>query len=139
MSFNDTVLASDRTGSRVICNPPPTDTDDDYIILVNGYYDWRELLIDEGWVSSSKEEYPGAGDEFESFRKGEYNYIVTESPQFFSRYVLATAAAAALNLQDKADRIALFKAVKECWVDKGNGDRCLPDARKDKLILRWRP
>lgn len=103
------VIKSYPTGSRFICDPPPTDTDNDTVILVNGFYDWQSALEKEGWDDGG--DY-GGGD-FISFRKGEENYICTEDPDFFSDYVKATNGAKALNLLKKKDRIALFEAVIE--------------------------
>jgi hypothetical protein len=109
MDFKDVVLRSYPTGSRYICNPAPTDTDNDTVILVNGFFDYDELLINEGWQCSDKP-YDKDGA-FTSYRLGEENYIVTEEPEFFDAYVKATEAAKALNLLKKEDRIKLFSAV----------------------------
>lgn len=109
MKFVDTIIDFHKTGSRYICNPPVMDTDDDTVILVNGYYDYVDLLEKDGWVMTSKD-YDDTG-EFYSFRKGDENYIVTESPRFFNAYVVATESAMALNLLNKEDRIKLFQTV----------------------------
>lgn len=111
VQFKEAVIASYPTGSRYICNPAPTDTDNDTVILVNGFYDWPTLLEKDGWVRCTEGEYIGHDSEFLAFRKGEENYIVTEDPQFYSSYVKATEGAKALNLLNKEDRIALFQAV----------------------------
>lgn len=108
MTFEETVICSYPTGSRYICNPPPQDTDNDTVILVNGYYDWAQLLLNEGWEDCGQ--YDQGGD-FRAFRKGEENYIVTEEDNFFLSYVKATEGARALNLLDKDQRIALFQAI----------------------------
>lgn len=110
MEFKDTVFKSYPTGSRYICNPPPTDTDNDTIFLVNGYYDYEEFLLNDGWEPCG-DGYPD-GD-FLAFRKGEENYIVTEDEELFLSYVKATEGAKALNLLNKEDRIKLFQAVRE--------------------------
>lgn len=109
MQFQDCVLKSHPTGSRYICNPPPMDTDNDTVFLVNGYYDWRQMLLNDGWedCGASYE----TGGEFQAFRKGEENWIVTEDEEFFTSYVKATEGAKALNLLNKEDRIKLFVAV----------------------------
>ena len=109
MKFKDCVYASYPTGSRYICNPPPTNTDKDTVILVNGYYDWQKLLLNEGW-EDGETDYENVGD-FQSYRKGEENYIVTEDEEFYKNFVKATEGARALNLMDKKDRITLFQAV----------------------------
>lgn len=51
------------------------------------------------------------GGDFQAFRKGEENWIVTEDEEFYTSYVKATEGAKALNLLNKEDRIKLFVAV----------------------------
>lgn len=109
MEFKDTVLRSYPTGSRYICNPAPKDTDNDTVVLVNGYYEWPDLLEKEGWERCG-EDYGDDGSQ--AFRKGEENYIVMEDEELFKKWIYATEAAKALNLLKKEDRIALFSAIK---------------------------
>jgi hypothetical protein len=111
MEFKDCVLKSHPTGSRYICNPPVMDTDNDTVILVNGYYDWDEMLYNEGWEDCGTD-YDSMDGDFRAYRKGEENYIVTEDEDFFFSYVKATEGAKALNLLNKEDRIKLFAAVR---------------------------
>ena len=114
VKFEDAVFRSYPTGSRYICNPAPMDTDNDTVILVNGYFDWRTILLNDGWEDCGQ--YDQGGD-FTAFRKGEENYIVTENEKFFDAYVKATEGAKALNLLVKEDRIKLFQSV----MDAGEG------------------
>lgn len=107
--FEDIIIKSYPTGSRYICNPAPKDTDNDTVILVNGFYDYDTILRDDGWEDCGPD-YDNVG-EFRAYRKGEENYIVTEDPEFYDSYVKATEGAKALNLLKKEDRIALFQAV----------------------------
>lgn len=97
------------TGSREICNPPPMDTD----------YDIVALITDEGWgvprkfgfISSSanKEEYElSAFYQFECFRFGEINLIITPDKDFFDMWKKVTKIAKEQNLLKKEDRIKLF-------------------------------
>ena len=111
MNFKDTVIKSYPTGSRYICNPAPTDTDNDTVFLVNGYYDYVKMLAEEGFDSTLSDLQYNTMGEFVSFRKGTENYIVTENPDFYADYVKATEGAKALNLLDKGDRIKLFQAI----------------------------
>ncbi len=108
MNFKDCIVKSHPTGSRYICNPPVVGTDNDTVILVNGYYEWGDLLIKEGWNRSFG---VYIGSTFESWVKGEENYIITEDDAFYIAYVHATEGAKALNLLDKQDRIKLFSAI----------------------------
>lgn len=114
MEFKDCVYASYPTGSRYICNPPLMNTDKDTVILVNGYYDWQKLLLSEGWEDCGVD-YEDVGT-FESYRKGEENYIVTEDEEFYKNFVKATEGARALNLMVKEDRIKLFQAVNAAGI-----------------------
>lgn len=108
-TFKDTVILSYPTGSRYICNPAPTDTDNDTVILCNGYYDYASMLINDGWEDCGQQyEMPG---DFMAFRKDEENLIITEDPEFFQTYIRATEGAKVLNLLKKEDRIALFHAI----------------------------
>ena len=114
-TFNDCVIKSHPTGSRYICNPAPTDTDNDTVFLVNGYHDYATILKENGWETCG-EEYEQS-DKFQAFRKGEENYIVTESPLFYLSYLKATEAAKALNLLKKEDRILLFQTIQRTGMD----------------------
>lgn len=120
MTFKDAVLDFHPTGSRYICDPPVTNTDNDTVFLVNGFYDWHQLLLEEGWEESVGDLY-NIHDMFSSYRKGEKNYIVTEDDAFFLEFVYATEAAKALNLRDKAQRVALFDSVRNASRNRFTG------------------
>lgn len=143
MKFEDTVFRSYPTGSRYICNPAPKDTDNDTVFLVNGYYDWASILLEDGWEDCGQ--YDKGGD-FRSFRKGEENYIVTENDNFFSNYVKATTAARALNLLEKQDRITLFQAIMDAGegyegfaIMEGVGPFGLPNIRNPRPPVEIHP
>jgi hypothetical protein len=107
-----------EVGSRVTCDPPVTDTDDDWLCLTN---DWREFInvavrdgfVVGGSVPADELERRKETTEFTSLRRDsdKVNLIVTDSPEFFKRFMAATSVAKRLNLQVKEDRIALFQAV----------------------------
>jgi len=98
-------------GSRVTCNPPPMDTDEDHLVLVDDALKAVDTLKDFGFEFDSKK-YSGMGPlGFVSLRFGELNYIVTEDKDFFTTFLSATALAKRFNLLKKEDRIALFDAV----------------------------
>lgn len=99
------------TGSHYICNPPVTDTDIDFIILVNEEWESIVDLIDKGWVKYGNGKY--GNTDFVSLRKGKYNYIITSNEIFFNKFRAATELAKALNLKKKEDRIKLFDMVIE--------------------------
>ena len=102
-----------RSGSRVICNPPPLDTDDDYILLC-GDQSLRDILetclLFEGFRPCTADgDY--SNEDFGAYRKGDLNLIVTHDKDYFDGFVKATKLAKKLNLLKKEDRISLFKAV----------------------------
>lgn len=116
------------TGSRVICNPAPTDTDEDWVVNVNGkdkLLPFRNFLLGDGWELSTGEEYISEeedifsdlsdGNGFASFKKAVegtiYNIILVPSLTTFRSWVIATGLAKALNLADKTERIELFQAI----------------------------
>jgi hypothetical protein len=116
-SVAEMVAEMSPTGSREICNPPPTETDQDYIVLVKEDF-FGDFICELGsvdWETEGSEifdEYdPARGPEWKSMRHGEVNIIATPDAQFYRRFVAATEFAKKLNLLEKADRITLFQAV----------------------------
>lgn len=101
------------TGSRVICNPPPVDTDEDYIALVANDAKARKSLTALGYTLEGLPDFYTGNDSggFRSYRKGVINLITTPDPGFYSLFKTATELARRFNLVNKADRIALFQAV----------------------------
>jgi len=106
-------------GSRVTCSPPPTDTDEDFLLLVENMNDAASKLIDIGFSAHMTheqfEEYKAlrgaTGGRFTSLRLGDVNYIVTESAFFFDRFLTATHICKTMNVMDKQQRILIFHAV----------------------------
>ncbi len=102
--------ALNAVGSRITCNPAPTNTDQDYLALRPS---GRALawLAENGFVTTTDDTYDGLKSEFTSFKKGDVNIIVTVDDTFHSAFMAATHVAKRLNLLNKKDRIALFQAV----------------------------
>ena len=105
-------------GSRVTCDPPPTDTDQDYLVY-DRFFNQVNKLSSLGFVRDGDEAYDRlerGPSQFKSFRKGNINVIVTNNKEFFDKFILATRVAKKLNLTNKEDRITLFTAIKhgEC-------------------------
>lgn len=105
------------TGSREICNPPPMDTDEDWVVLIKNRDAMRELekvLVIDGWLICGKdyEEAKRIDSTFKSYRKGEINLILTQNPLIYERYKFATRLCKYLNIKDKAQRIGVFTMVK---------------------------
>lgn len=122
----DYCLRCIHTGSRVICNPPVTDTDDDYLLLVDITLAGKLVtdLIEDGYkVGGSMaqirplKEYPNIEDidrddgVFQSFKKGDVNVIVTASAEYFENFVKATFLCKKLNLLEKHDRVEVFQSI----------------------------
>ena len=122
-------------GSRVTCDPPPVNTDQDYLVLVPpGEDDVTSavgILGDYKFLWESSEHYQTeAADGFMSWRKDYVNMIVTSNPEFAWKHRAATALCKRLNLQTKADRIALFQAVLY-------GNDCTSNETPVKPLLPW--
>ena len=96
-----------HTGSRAICVPSPTDTDDDYLVLAKPWLE--DILKGQGWCKESADRY--GTSVFHSWRKDDINLIVTQDCEFFRKFELATKVAAAMNVSSKKDRVTLFKAI----------------------------
>lgn len=102
------------TGSRIICNPPPTDTDEDILVLVNSVQDMCQFLGEENFQLSGscvKDKVKYNHNGFVSMKKEEVNFIITESEEFYKRFECATVIAKRFNLLNKDDRIELFQNI----------------------------
>lgn len=103
-------------GSRVTCNPPPLDTDQDFLVVVPPGEKSVSNIVSElshmGFHWEGNVHYQMvAGDGFMSWRREDVNFIVTASDEFARKHRTATALCTRLNLMNKQDRIALFQAV----------------------------
>ena len=106
-------------GSRVTCSPPPMDTDEDFLLLVENMNDSVVKLFDIGFsphmTPEQADEYrnlrSATGGKFASLRFGDINYIITESAFFFDRFLTATHICKTMNVMDKQHRILIFHGV----------------------------
>lgn len=100
-------------GSRRTCNPPPTDTDDDYLVLCNDAKQAVRSLKALGFEPSENiAEYLALNDcSFTSLRFGELNFIVTDNLKWFDKFLTASYFAKKYNVTDKTDRIELFDGI----------------------------
>lgn len=107
-------------GSRVTCDPPPTDTDEDYLVLTKDKGATIAALKSIGFEYSADPEKlkkyeqmnETAAWSFTSLWFGDVNYIITDSQFFFERFLTATHVCKKLNLLKKEDRIMVFEAVR---------------------------
>jgi hypothetical protein len=105
-------------GSRVTCSPAPTDTDQDWLVLVSesDFDNFATDLIRQGWkvggsLIPNDANYLPPSQRFNSFTLGVDNVIATASTEFHNRFLSASATAKRLNLLSKDDRITLFQSV----------------------------
>lgn len=110
-ALTDALVNAEPVGSRVTCDPAPTDTDEDWLVLVREVP--VEKLQEAGFSQEGSPEFYTGNDAggFRSWRKGEINLITTQSYEFFRLFLTATYLAKRFNLLRKQDRIALFQAV----------------------------
>ena len=112
-------LARHPTGSKFTCNPPVLTTDEDWLVLVDdlpGYWKgakaegWQDCLHEEALAQYAMEE--GHGTFWVALRKGDVNLIVTDREAYYLRSVGATLVCKFLNLQNKEERVRMFRAIK---------------------------
>ena len=116
------------TGSRAICNPAPTNTDEDWVIQVTNLERlqlFRDFLEEDGWEHNVGEQYDdsqpdlfsaeGELSSFASFKKvvygTTYNILLVGSHATFRLWTTATGLAKAMNLTKKSERVELFRAI----------------------------
>jgi hypothetical protein len=114
-----------ETGSWVICNPPVTDTDEDWIFdcSENGQMKESEKVLKKHgfWIADmAEDEYDDIRENFTPFRLGHLNFILCNNRKFFRKFVFATALAQEMNLLKKKDRILLFQGI---LYNKINGEK----------------
>lgn len=102
-------------GSRVTCDPAPTDTDQDWLIYVNTalFGALHEKLKGNGW-SRGGEDYAfgrGSASCWGAYRKEEHNIIMTRSKSFYRAFLAGTAVCKRLNVLSKSQRIAVFQDI----------------------------
>lgn len=108
--FLDKVVKMEYVGSRVTCSPPPTDTDEDVLLLTDDLTMLIADCIEVGFTRDGdhKASYPTG---FVSLRNETMNFIVTDDEEFYKKFMLATHVCKFLNVQDKLDRICVFQAI----------------------------
>jgi hypothetical protein len=101
-----------QTGSTVICSPPVTNTDEDYILFVQ-----EECLVkfyNENFGDNWESKISGyEGCILDCFRNGKYNILVTSNLFYYNIWVTATDIAKKLNLTNKDQRVFLFRTISQ--------------------------
>jgi hypothetical protein len=101
-------------GSRVTCDPAPTDTDEDWLLTVASTLLAVEVgkwLVSYGWVKEGTTARYSNDKDFISYRAGELNFIVTSNPEFSKNFKLATGVCKQMNILEKEDRRNIFEAI----------------------------
>lgn len=109
-------------GSRVTCNPAPTDTDEDWLCKVTNLDTFIDQAIAAGFtLDGSLNQGVIAGEADTASKSGLFasvsrksdnlNLIATSNGVFFDRFVLATHVCKHLNVLPKDHRIAVFQAI----------------------------
>ena len=116
--FKDYVISFEFVGSRVTCNPPIMDTDEDILILTDNLEEIVTKCLLLGFAETGS--YPGS--EFISLKRSEetLNLIITDKKDFYDLFMFATKLATSLNLMAKKDRIILFQAILYGKVDNND-------------------
>jgi hypothetical protein len=112
--FENNVLEMEYVGSRVTCNPPPTDTDEDILILTDNMPTIQRALKKDGWDGTEmyiSDDGTSTTGDFYSMRKGEINLIITQEKEFYDKFTLASFVCKTLNVMAKKDRITVFQAI----------------------------
>lgn len=115
--FSDLVVRYAAVGSRITVRPPPTDTDEDFLVLLHPgtMSEFSQSVTGNGWVlggSMFNEERQNPDHLFRCFKRNDVDLLCTESKKFFDGFLVATYLAQRLNVTDKGDRKALFEAVQ---------------------------
>jgi len=114
--YNDVTIAP--TGSRVICNPPVLDTDEDWLVYVpepceNDASNW--LMLHGARFNEQQKHYPDGIVMW----LGNLNIIVISDYSIFYRWVVATYWAKQLGLNDKNDRLKYFQSTVDAVAPLG--------------------
>ncbi len=105
------VIIYQETGSRYICNPPVMNTDADLILLVE---DREAYGIEAGrWGFGLCGKYESHSSNFDAYRVGVVNLIVTDNLVWYFRFAAATELAKQMNILEKSNRIDLFHTILE--------------------------
>ena len=105
------------SGSRIICSPAPTDTDEDWLVRV-AHGDIQSVcdsLLSQGFEFAGSmigsEQKVSLTLDFWSFIRGTLNLIITTNINFFSKFHLATKICTTMNVLSKRDRVMIFEAL----------------------------
>jgi hypothetical protein len=122
------IIRTGQFGSLVVCDPVPPGADEDWLLQIDPHQAnaLEQYLIQAGFDYIS--EYPMRY--FASLKSYVHNpvlnFTVTTSEEQFDRCMLATRICKSLNLQNKADRIAVHEAIEYGRLSPNDPIRPLP-------------
>lgn len=105
--FTNYVTEYEYVGSRVTCNPPPENTDQDILIYSEDAKTLIGNCIEQDYVGTGSY----VGSEFTSLLQETVNLIITDNKEFYDKFMLATHVCKTLNVLDKQERITVFQAI----------------------------
>lgn len=93
-------------------HPDPKDVD--FLVLL----DAKSFLTDGRWAFGADwhlnaGEYSDTDESWGSLRRGDLNLICTVDAEWYERAVVANEVCCALQLQDKGDRIVVYRVVRD--------------------------
>lgn len=107
-------------GSRVTCNPPPTDSDEDYALLMSSNEARQSemvLVFSRLGFELEGKDYGRDDEEFQSWRLEDYdkkinvNLICMWDVVLFEKFIAATRLCKVLNVMERGKRVLLFRTV----------------------------
>ena len=107
MSWTNKIKLVVPVGSRITCDPAPTDTDEDWLVYTEDLATFLGDCVEYGFTNEGNYE----DSNFISLRNGRHNLIVTDRKEFYDKFVLATHVCKSLNLLNKHNRIVVFQAI----------------------------
>jgi len=111
MSWTDKIKLVVPVGSRVTCDPAPTDTDEDWLVYTEDLATFLGDCVEYGFTNESNYIDKESHSNFFSLRNGRHNLIVTNRREFYDKFILATHVCKSLNLLNKHNRIVVFQAI----------------------------
>lgn len=94
----------------------PNAADIDFAVVLDPFHKSQahSYLLSEGWVDCSAEDYQMSG-EWKAYRKGRFNFIITDDPVWAQKFANAAQVAAFLNLTDKESRVKINWIIRDDW------------------------
>jgi hypothetical protein len=97
-----------QTGSTIICSPPVTNTDEDWMFYTKDFLKFEMFLMEKGFTfGGTYKTY----DKFHSYKKDKLNFLITGDIDYYDKFQEATTLATKLNLKEKKQRVTLFAYV----------------------------